>query len=348
MTATNAAVDGRLVKLAGVVLVAHLAVNVVHSVAHVEIPVFLAPGLTAVIVATYFLGPVAGGVLLWRGRVRAGAALFAVSMAAGFGLGLALHVLLPNPDNVAAIPAGPWHGPFRLSALAFLGIDAAGGALGGWLWWITDRRDDPLPSSGRVDGVPESGFRPLTRLVYWGARNRLGEVPESLTVTAHHGRVLSGVTALELALDGADRVDDRLTELAVLKTAMLVGCEFCIDIGTAEATELGVTKAQLRALSEFEESDAFSERERLALRYAEAMAATPTDVPDELFEALTEAFEEPQLVELTAAIAFENYRARFNRAFGIDVQGFTAEEFCPLPAPSPVDPETRRSESLDD
>lgn len=46
------------------------------------------------------------------------------------------------------------------------------------------------------------------------------------------------------------------------------------------------------------------------------------DVPDDLFAALAAEFDERQLVELTAAIAWENYRARTNHALGIDPQGF--------------------------
>jgi len=64
------------------------------------------------------------------------------------------------------------------------------------------------------------------------------------------------------------------------------------------------------------------------------MTATPPDVPTELFEALADEFDETALVELTAAIAFENHRARFNRALDIDAQGFTEGEFCPRPEPS--------------
>lgn len=151
---------------------------------------------------------------------------------------------------------------------------------------------------------------------------------------AHSRRVLLGTSAFEVALDGADRVDERLTELAVLRAATLVGCEFCVDVGAAEAAELGVPEAQVRALPNFEESDAFSERERLVLRYATAVTETPTDVPDRLFDALSEEFDEAALVELTAAVAFENYRGRFNHALGIGAQGFA--ERCPLPADPPL------------
>ncbi len=75
----------------------------------------------------------------------------------------------------------------------------------------------------------------------------------------------------------------------------------------------------------------FSPLEKLVLDYGVAMTLTPVEVPDELFAALRQHFNEAQLVELTAAIAWENYRARFNHAFGIEAQGFSKGAYCPLP-----------------
>ena len=85
------------------------------------------------------------------------------------------------------------------------------------------------------------------------------------------------------------------------------------------------------ALAEFESSAAFSDLEKLALRYAAAMTATPVEVSDDLFAKLQQHFTERQLVELTSAIAWENYRARFDHAFGIEAEGFSKGAFCPLP-----------------
>ena len=65
------------------------------------------------------------------------------------------------------------------------------------------------------------------------------------------------------------------------------------------------------------------------------MTRTPARVPDELFGALKEHLNERRLVELTAVIAWENYLARFNRAFGIEAQDFSAGAYCPLPDPPP-------------
>ena len=93
-----------------------------------------------------------------------------------------------------------------------------------------------------------------------------------------------------------------------------------------------MTERQLAELDRFETSDAFDALERDVLRYAEAMTRTPVDVPDTLFSALRARFDPRQMVELTSAIAWENYRARFDHAFGIESAGFSEGAFCPLPS----------------
>ena len=61
------------------------------------------------------------------------------------------------------------------------------------------------------------------------------------------------------------------------------------------------------------------------------MSRTPVEVPDALFARLRERFSESQLVELTSAIAWENYRARFDHAFGIEAESFSEGAVCALP-----------------
>jgi alkylhydroperoxidase family enzyme len=61
------------------------------------------------------------------------------------------------------------------------------------------------------------------------------------------------------------------------------------------------------------------------------MTKTPVDVPQALFDALRKSLDDAQIVELTAEIAWENHRARFNHALGIEAQGFSEGAFCALP-----------------
>ncbi len=101
-----------------------------------------------------------------------------------------------------------------------------------------------------------------------------------------------------------------------------------MDIGSAVGRQKGLSDEEIQAVATFRNSALFNERERLALEYAERMTATPVEVPEELFVALRKFFDQDQLVELTAAIAFENYRARFYHALDLGSEGLYV---CALP-----------------
>jgi alkylhydroperoxidase family enzyme len=94
---------------------------------------------------------------------------------------------------------------------------------------------------------------------------------------------------------------------------------------------VGVSEEQLLNLHCYDTSDAFDPTEKLVLDLAVAMAKAPTEIPAELTSRLREQFDEAQVVELAAAIAWENYRARFNRVFGVRSSGFSEGAFCVLP-----------------
>jgi AhpD family alkylhydroperoxidase len=183
---------------------------------------------------------------------------------------------------------------------------------------------------------------PVARFSAWYARRMFGQEPDPVGVTAHHPGLLRAYVGFEWELSRASRVDERLKNLAELKAAALTGCEYCLDIGSAIARKAGVTREQLTDLPRHRESPHFSERERLVLDYATAMSQTPVEVSDELFGALRAQFDEAQLVELTAVIAWENYRARFNWALDIEPQGF-CRGACAVPELPAVDraPELR-------
>lgn len=80
--------------------------------------------------------------------------------------------------------------------------------------------------------------------------------------------------------------------------------------------------ARLAEVARWRESAQFSASERTALEYAERMSITGQRVDDALFARLKEHFTESQIVELTAAIALENFRSKFNPALGVEAQGF--------------------------
>jgi alkylhydroperoxidase family enzyme len=93
----------------------------------------------------------------------------------------------------------------------------------------------------------------------------------------------------------------------------------------------GISTEQIANLNHYRSDFNFSELERLVLEYADGMTRTPVEVSDALFARLREKFVEAELVELTSAIAWENYRARFDHAFGIEAENFAEGAVCALP-----------------
>jgi len=79
---------------------------------------------------------------------------------------------------------------------------------------------------------------------------------------------------------------------------------------------------KLADVTTWRDSALFSEAERLALEYAERITYTDRKVDDALVDQLKQHYTEAQIVELTAAIAMENFRSKFNPPLGIEAQGF--------------------------
>jgi alkylhydroperoxidase family enzyme len=94
---------------------------------------------------------------------------------------------------------------------------------------------------------------------------------------------------------------------------------------------IGIDEETLADLPRYAESDRFSDLEKAAMDLAVAMSRSPIEVSDELRRRLLADLSPGQLAELASAIAWENHRARLNRALGVEAMGFADEGFCLLP-----------------
>ena len=86
--------------------------------------------------------------------------------------------------------------------------------------------------------------------------------------------------------------------------------------------QAGATDDKIRQVPTWRDSELFSAMEKDALEYAEKMTITGEKITDELWGRLRSHFTEAQLVELTAAVAVENFRSKFNVPLGVEAQGF--------------------------
>jgi len=87
-------------------------------------------------------------------------------------------------------------------------------------------------------------------------------------------------------------------------------------------SRFGVSTDKLEALNDHAESRLFTDAEKVALEYADAITDTRRDVDDDLFARLQQHYDDDTIAELTMIIAWENASSRFNRAFRIPSQGF--------------------------
>jgi AhpD family alkylhydroperoxidase len=184
----------------------------------------------------------------------------------------------------------------------------------------------------RIAPAKPRGLDLFRRLVFRWMKRSYGRALDPALVIGHHRPLLLGYSAIGLAHERYSRAVERpLKQLAMLRSAQLTGCEWCLDFGSWLARESGVTDEKLRELSLWRDSQLFSERERLVLEYVEAMTRTPVEVTDELFERLHAQFDERQIVELTMTIGLENLYSRTNWAWGIEGQGFAEGGYCVRP-----------------
>jgi AhpD family alkylhydroperoxidase len=111
-------------------------------------------------------------------------------------------------------------------------------------------------------------------------------------------------------------LDHSLLELVKLRASQLNGCAHCIDMHTKELRADGESEQRLYLLDAWRESPFYSERERAALAWTEALTlVTEGHVPDEVYEAARAQFSEEQLVNLTMALVAINGANRLNIAF---------------------------------
>ncbi len=200
----------------------------------------------------------------------------------------------------------------------------------------------------RIEGVPKAKAGPMVRLVYGfgprmmkkltGRDPQTGNGIEPMEFWAHQPKMMMGMGRFNQAVRKGRTVDERIKNLVELKGAQMIGCEFCVDLGSQICRHSGFSDEELLALPRYQSSDLFTDREKAALDYTVAVMRTPVEVTDEMFARIKEHFDDKQIVEITALLTLVNLD-RFNAAFGIGPAGFSDGMVCvppdrPNPAPS--------------
>src|SRR5215469_11888188 len=192
----------------------------------------------------------------------------------------------------------------------------------------------------RIDGVPRSKAGLMIRLVYrfapramrklTGSDPQTGSGIEPMEIWAHQPKMMMGMGRFNQAVRRGKTVSERIRNMVELKGAQMIGCEFCVDLGSQICRNSGLSDEELLALPNYHSSDLFTNREKAALDYTVAVMRTPVEVTDELFARMKEHFSDKQLVEITTHLTLVNLD-RFNAAFGIGSAGFSEGMVCLVP-----------------
>jgi alkylhydroperoxidase family enzyme len=192
----------------------------------------------------------------------------------------------------------------------------------------------------RIQGVQRSQAGPLVKLIYrlgprmmrklTGREASIGNGIEPMELWAHKPKLMVAMGKFNTAIRKPGALENRIRNLCELQGAAMIGCEFCVDLGSQICRNSGVSDEELLAISRYTSSELFDEREKVALDYTVAVMRTPVEVTDELFAQLQEHFTTEQIVELTALLTLVNLD-RFNAAFGIGSAGFSEGMVCVLP-----------------
>jgi AhpD family alkylhydroperoxidase len=194
----------------------------------------------------------------------------------------------------------------------------------------------------RIEPLSPERAGVLTRAMYRIAKRRFGEVPEPFTVTAHHRGLLVASAVHETLVERASKtLPASVRELAVFWTARTVGCSWCVDFGSMLQRLDGLDTQRLKEIDDYATSPAFTDDERAAIAYADAMTTDPHTVTDEQVADLRARFGDAGVIELSYQIGLENMRARMNSALGITEQGFSSGDACRIPWVTQSAAETR-------
>jgi AhpD family alkylhydroperoxidase len=189
-----------------------------------------------------------------------------------------------------------------------------------------------MTQTTRIEPVAPKRAGLLTRTMYRVAKRRYGQVPEPFAVAAHHRGLMIAGAMHETMVERASRtLPASVRELAVYWTARAIGCSWCVDFGSMLQRLDGLDIARLKEIDNYAVSTAFSDDERAAIAYADAMTTDPHTVTDEQIADLKARFGDDGVIELTYQIGLENMRARMNSALGITEQGFNSGDACRIP-----------------
>jgi len=172
--------------------------------------------------------------------------------------------------------------------------------------------------------TPENHRFPwYVRIFFWNQKRKYGAILEPARLWGRTPMVFAGLALLYGTLDRkSSPIEPSLRTLITVRVSQINWCSFCVDINSATAVKRHVSEEKLADLAQFEGSRLYTDREKAALAYTEAVTFSDQDTTEEHFKRLRCYFNDDAIIELTALIAFQNLSSKFNASLAVAPQGF--------------------------
>jgi alkylhydroperoxidase family enzyme len=166
----------------------------------------------------------------------------------------------------------------------------------------------------------------------WIAEKQLHKTILPARILAWFPKAAVGAGIMESLVAHKDgNISERLLKLVRMQVSFTASCPFCIDLNSAEYSELQITQEEIEALQERREFDSvisLSNREKLALMYAKALTSTPISIKLSLLNSMRDNFTEREIVIIVSTIAQVNFWTRLIQGIGVKPAGFS--ESCSI------------------
>lgn len=192
----------------------------------------------------------------------------------------------------------------------------------------------------RIEGVSRKDASPMTKVMYrFGPRmmkKLTGREPqtsdglEPFRIWAYSPKMMTAMGKFNGPMRKGKTVSARIQNMVELKGAAMIGCEYCVDLGSQICRNSGFSDPELLALPRYRSSGLFTEEEKAALDFTVGFMRTPVDISDEVFANAKKHFSNQQLVEIAGLLTVVNLD-RFNAAFAIGSAGFSEGMVCVPP-----------------
>jgi len=154
--------------------------------------------------------------------------------------------------------------------------------------------------------------------IYDQMQEEIGRMPNIFGVVAKFPAALKTLIQFYDAVMSKGKIEAKYKELAYLKTSLINECQYWTLAHTASAKQAGVTDQQIQALGFYRRSEAFDEKEKITIRFADIVTRGATAVDPAVLEYVGKYYSEDEIVELTMVIGLANLVNRINDTLQIE------------------------------